>query len=235
MVMKQILIVTEGIADVVFFGQYIRYIHSLPIPPKPKPKSSDKQYKKEISSIKCSSEVEYKIVCTDGKDNIKSVSVKQAIEMTIDGGGDVLFIFDADNDFTQNKQSILNQWADLNVANHPEPKIFLFPNNKDAGALENLLEQIIHPCNKPLFEYWKDLKQDALISKLTDKYNSCDLCNSFLPMKLYGPDLKMAIHNYAYQLTLENAKERDRDYTDKRIWNLDCEYLEPLKSFLLDI
>lgn len=226
MVMKQILIVTEGIADVVFLWQYIRHIHSLPI----RPKLPDK---KEIIIECCPSEVEYKIVCAKGKDNIKSV--EQAIEMPIDGGRDVLFIFDSDNDFAQNKQSILNQWADLNVANHPEPKIFLFPNNKDTGALENLLKQIIHPCNKPLFEYWKDLKQEALISELTDKYNSCDLCNPFLPMKLYGPDLKMAIHNYAYQLTLENAKERDRDYTDKRIWNLDCEYLEPLKSFLLDI
>lgn len=232
MVMKQILIVTEGIADVVFLWQYIHHIHSLPIRSELLPRLLEK---KGIIIVCCPSGVEYKFVYTKGKDNIKSVSVKQAIEMTIDGGGDVFFIFDADNDFTQNKQSILNQWADLNVANHPEPKIFLFPNNKDAGALENLLEQIIHPCNKPLFEYWKDLKQEALISELTDKYNSCDLCNSFLPMKLYGPDLKMAIHNYAYQLTSKKAKERDRDYTDKRIWNLDCEYLEPLKSFLLDI
>ena len=74
---------------------------------------------------------EYEIQAVGGKDNL---SVR--IADLEDEGYQNLILFDADKDFEQSKQHIEDQ------LNGIAARIFLFPNNRDEGRFETLLEQI---------------------------------------------------------------------------------------------
>ena len=105
-------------------------------------------------------------------------------------------------------------------------ELFLLPNNKDAGALEDLLENIINPDKQPVMDCWT-LYED-------------ELRKVEIPTKkpLTVPAKKTKI--YAYLETLlgdsksqkELIKEANRKYDNAEHWNLDAEYLVGLKKFL---
>ena len=109
-----------------------------------------------------------------------------------------------------------------------EFELFLLPNDKDAGALEDLLENIINPNNQPVMECWQTYEEKLREVRIPSK----------TPPTLTIPAKKTKI--YAYLETLlgksrsqkKQIKDANRNYKNTQHWNLDAEYLEPLKEFL---
>lgn len=217
--MSDILIVVEGEADVVFLMQYLPHLNLCKSP----------RYKRGKPIALEGNNGTISIITTGGKDCIKGQEV--VIKQAVDNKYKVLFIFDADDDVSLSRTNILNQWSVLGLSAKPE--IFLFPNDRDSGTLETLLIQCIHTCNAPLLDYWQNLpgKQEDILSELNTRYKACGGCTT--RQTLHGPDDKMAIYSYAYQLTGNKAHETKRDYSDTKVWDLESKALEPLRDFLL--
>lgn len=216
--MNDVLIVVEGKADIVFLIHYLAYLSRIDSP----------IYKEESPVDLSVNGKNIRIIFTKGKDRIKKLA--PFIRQHIDKGYKVLFVFDADDDVSLSQDNILTQWGKFDLSVKPE--IFLFPNDRDSGTLETLLIQCIHTCNAPLLDYWQNLpgKQEDILSELNTRYKACGGCTT--RQTLHGPDDKMAIYSYAYQLTGNKAHETKRDYSDKKVWDLDSEALEPLRDFL---
>ena len=109
----------EGIADVVFFKQYIQHCFGIEVP-------------------------EEWIVNLEGWTNIKGIAALRRMRSTTDNGGVNIAILDADKDIDARRKDILD-WKQEHAV---EFELFLLPNNHDAGTLEDLLENIINPNNR---------------------------------------------------------------------------------------
>lgn len=101
---------------------------------------------------------------------------------------------------------------------------FLFPNNNDDGAFEELLLNIINPQHKGLIDCF-------------DKYEMC-IGGQDASGELYEtPNTKAKIYSYITSFK-RSRKERERikggnwDFQNFKYWNLDAEYLKPLKEFI---
>ena len=193
------LIVVEGIADETFIRQYLYHLFGQKVP-------------------------ENFILKTDGKDNLKSsVAINRMRSMT-DQGGINLVIFDADDDCEARRSSIL-EWKEQNGL---EFELFLLPNNEEKGELEDLLENIINPNNRPILECWEHYEKELVTLNIPGR----------TPPPLTTPAKKTKIYGYLEALlgTSENdkkkIKEREREYHNSLHWNLNAEYLLPLKEFL---
>ena len=197
---KAVKIFVEGIADVKFISDYISHII-------PKIETIGKET----------------IIDSSGWTNNRETS-QNLMQQNTDNAGINLVIFDADNEFEKRVKE-LEEWkksASLSF------EIFLFPNNKEAGALENLLEEIILDNNKPIFDCWNG-------------YESCLKSKTIEGRKepLTVPAKKTKIYGYLETLLgttkkeKEKIKEKNRDYKNTAHWNLDSAHLEPLKDFLL--
>lgn len=141
--------------------------------------------------------------------------VIQDIKENHDDDKATILILDADNDFA-NRQTTVNK--DFQSYNLPI-KLFLFPNNADAGNLEDMLTQIA--VNRQIIECFSQYEQciqgyqlpvskarifaylDALLRARNKKNNSKDL------------------------LQPENRNYRNSDH-----WDLHHNYLTPLHTFL---
>ena len=149
--------------------------------------------------------------------------VCQRLRSMTDNGGINIVIFDADADVEQRRSEIMQYKEQYEL----DFELFLLPNNQSAGALEDLLENIINPNNQPIFDCWndyeKELKQVTIPGR--DK-------------PLTTPAKKSKI--YCYLETLHGTsksqkkmiKDANRDYNKTEHWNLDTEYIKPLKEFL---
>ena len=193
------LIVVEGIADETFIRQYLYHLFGQKVP-------------------------ENFILKTNGKDNLKSsVAINRMRSMT-DQGGINLVIFDADDDCEARRASIL-EWKEQNGL---EFELFLLPNNQDKGELEDLLENIINPNNRPIMECWENYEKELVTLDIPGR----------TPPPLTTPAKKTKIYGYLEALlgTSESdkkkIKEREREYYNALHWNLDAEYLSPLKEVL---
>ena len=135
-----------------------------------------------------------------------------------------IIIFDADDPskdnggFKNRKNKIENEIKKF------KPKIdyqlFLFPNNKDDGDFETLLENIINPKHQQLLDCFGEY--EGCIEK-SDQYNTP---NRKAKMYAYITSFR---HN---EKNLEKVKKRNWFFDDKEYWNLDAPYLLPLKEFL---
>ena len=142
-----------------------------------------------------------------------------------DMGGINLVIFDADEDTESRRAELLAIKEEFGV----EFELFLLPNNKDVGALEDLLENIINPNNQPVMVCWQTYEEKLREVRIPSK----------TPPTLTIPAKKTKI--YAYLETLlgksrsqkKLIKDANRNYKNTQHWNLDAEYLEPLKEFLV--
>ena len=194
-------IYVEGIADVVFFKQYIHHVLGVEVP-------------------------ENSIVKLDGWTNLKGAAWQQRMKTMTDNGGTNIVIIDADKDIDARRSDILKWKQD----NSLEFELFLLPNDKDAGALEDLLENIINPNNKPIFECWESYEKELVKLDIPGR----------TPPPLTTPAKKTKIYGYleAYhgetKREKELIKEANRNYTDPKLWNLDAEYLGTLRNFLND-
>ena len=193
------LIVVEGIADETFIRQYLYHLFGQKVP-------------------------ENFILRTEGKDNLKSsVAINRMRSMT-DQGGINLVIFDADDDCEARRSAIL-EWKELNGL---EFELFLLPNNQDKGELEDLLENIINPNNRPILDCWEKYEKELVTIHIEGR----------TPPPLTTPAKKTKIYGYLEALLgpsesdKKKIKEREREYDNVLHWNLDAEYLLPLKEFL---
>lgn len=200
--MENVKIFVEGEADVRFVKQYCDYLLG---------------YELEDDII----------LHTGGWSIIESPksgeAIRNAMKKNIDNGGINLVIFDADSNFNHRQTEILSWKKKF----HMDFELFLFPNNSDIGALEELLERIINPKNQPIFDCW-------------EKYESCikskTIENRLIPLTI--PAKKTKIHGYLEVLLgpsnseKSKCKEANRNYLESNYWNLDSENLIPLKTFL---
>lgn len=166
-------------------------------------------------------ETRYKIIHVDGKDNLKN-NENIFVDNTLSGGRNVI-IFDADTPDTQagfevTRNKILKTFpSDVKIDG-----LFLFPNNQDDGIFENLLEEIMQKENHQLF---------------IDCFSDYEHC---LGDKYVSPDLKGKLHTYMSAQKALSKTQRKRLgsgqwlFEDSRYWNLDSDYLTPLKTFLLE-
>lgn len=151
-----------------------------------------------------------KIISIGGKDNLENhKELKKE---------DFIIIFDADNDYNKSKTNIENQLNKLDIKND---KIFLFPNNKDIGNLETLIEKI------------------AIHKEVLECYSNYESCIDRLINEIKIPNLKHQAKKskvFAYMSGFgfkNNIKAEDFDlspYVD-----FDNDYLNDLKNFLENI
>ena len=161
---------------------------------------------------------------TDGKDNLPKFA-NQMRTMSANGGIN-LVVFDADDDIEARRKELLAIKEQFGV----EFELFLLPNDKEAGALEDMLENIINPNNKPIFECWESYEKELVKLDIPGR----------TPPPLTTPAKKTKIYGYleAYhgetKREKELIKEANRNYADPKLWNLDAEYLGALRNFLND-
>ena len=149
-----------------------------------------------------------------------------AMRQNADLGGVNLVIFDADEDIETRRAELLAIKDEFGV----EFELFLLPNDKDAGTLEDLLENIINPNNQSVMDCWATYEGELEKVRIPTK----------TPPTLTIPAKKTKI--YAYLETLlgksknqkKLIKDANRNYENIQHWNLDTEYMEPLKEFLLN-
>ena len=193
-------IFVEGIADVVFIKQYVRHIFGVTIP-------------------------DNRIEKLDGWTNLKGWTWQQRMRTNTANGGTNIVIIDADDNIDARRSDVL-AWKQQHEL---EFELFLLPNNKDAGALEDLLENIINPNNRPIMACWEDYEKELIKLDIPDR----------TPPPLTTPAKKTKIYGYLEALLFksqkEQIKEKKRDYENAQHWNLDAKYLEPLKEFLVYI
>ena len=196
---KYYTLYVEGIADMVFFRQYIQHCFGILVR-------------------------EEQIVNLEGWTNIKGIAALRRMRSTTDNGGVNIVILDADSDFEARRKEVLD-WREQNGVDF---ELFLLPNNHDAGTLEDLLENIINPNNRPLFDCWEHYEQELVQTDIPGR----------TPPPLTTPAKKTKIYGYLEALLGEKKsqkeliKEANRNYENPQLWNLDAEYLRPLKSYI---
>ena len=201
--MNKFQIIVEGTADKKFFEDYYRHLfhENAPEGSITLPIKDDK---------------------TGGYQKLFSENGINTIKEGMDYGAKNLVIFDADDDIEARRKELLSIRDKYGV----EFELFLLPNNKDAGTLEDLLEHIINPNNQPIFDCWQHYEDELVQQEIPGR----------TPPPLTTPAKKTKIYGYLEALLepkqKDLIKERNRNYENPQHWNLDTEYLEPLKTFL---
>lgn len=168
-----------------------------------------------------------RLVILKGWDNLKTEATAIRMHSMSANGGVNLVIVDTDKDFQIRKDEI----AKWQQANKVQFELFLLPNNHDAGTLEDLLENIINQNNRPIFDCWEHYEQELVKLDIPGR----------TPPPLTTPAKKTKIYGYLEALLGETKsqkeliKEANRNYENPQHWNLDAEYLKPLKCFLTKI
>lgn len=198
---KEFNIFVEGVADARFIKQYIGHLYGDLVD-------------------------DERLVILKGWDNLKTEATAIRMHSMSANGGVNLVIVDTDKDFQIRKDEI----AKWQQANRVRFELFLLPNNHDAGTLEDLLENIINPNNRPIFDCWEHYEQELVQTDIPGR----------TPPPLTTPAKKTKIYGYLEALLGETKsqkeliKEANRNYENSQHWNLDAEYLEPLKAFLVN-
>ena len=197
--MKKFLIIVEGEADKKFMEDYYHHLF-------------------QVSAPKNS------IIHTGGYKKLADEVILRQMQMNADQGGVNLVIFDADDDYK-------TRWEELSSLKEQygvEFELFLFPNNQDAGALEDLLENIINLNNRPILDCWENYEEELRRLEIPGR----------TPPPLTTPAKKTKIYGYLEALLGESKKEKkmikekERNYKNASHWDLDAEYLERLKEFV---
>lgn len=198
---KEFNIFVEGVADARFIKQYIGHLYGDVVD-------------------------DERLVILKGWDNLKTEATAIRMHSMPANGGVNLVIVDTDKDFQIRKDEI----AKWQQANKVQFELFLLPNNHDAGTLEDLLENIINPNNRPIFGCWEHYEQELVQTDIPGR----------TPPPLTTPAKKTKIYGYLEALLGESKsqkeliKEANRNYENTQHWNLDAEYLEPLKIFFVN-
>lgn len=166
---------------------------------------------------------DYEVIGTGGKDKLHEFQTKFQ-ENTFNDGINIV-IYDADSSinkggFSKRKKYYSNQKNDLNI----DFDLFLWPNNHSDGDFETMLLKITLPKHKGLIDcfnqYARRLKR---LRNNKIKYNL--------------PNRKGCVHSYisAMPMTRKEKELLSKGYwafENKDYWNLNSEYINPLKDFL---
>lgn len=205
--MKKFLIFVEGEGDKKFFQDFYHHLYQQKAP--------------ENSIIHPGKDTD-----TGGYQKLEREDTLQAMRQNTDNGGVNLVIFDADKD-TEDRRKVIE---DIRSRHNVEFELFLLPNNKEIGALEDMLERIINPINQPVMNCWQIYEDELKKVRIPTK----------IPPELTIPAKKTKIYAYLETLLGESKsqkkqiKDPNRNYRNQAHWNLDNEYLEPLKEFLVE-
>jgi len=154
------------------------------------------------------------IIPAEGWSNLKNLDAK--IRANTDKGHQILVIFDGNSDCGLRRTELNAELTRMGLL----AKIFLLPNDSDPGNLDFLLELIINKKHSEVFDCF-----DSYVECL--KRKSSTYC---------VPDQKTKIFAFISALLSDKekkkAKEENRDYLDREIWDTDCDKLQPLKKFL---
>ena len=194
---KEFNIFVEGVADARFIKQYIGHLYGDVVD-------------------------DERLVILKGWDNLKTEATALRMHSMSANGGVNLVIVDADKDFMDRKDEI-ERWRQTSMVQF---ELFLLPNNQDAGTLEDLLENIINPNDRPIFDCWEHYEQELVQLDIPGR----------TPPPLTTPAKKTKIYGYLEALLEPKQKnlikERNRNYENTQHWNLDADFLEPLKGFI---
>ncbi len=145
-----------------------------------------------------------------GKD--KWAITADAFRKSTASGRTNLLIFDADDSYNSRLIELETRRIELGI----EFEVFLLPDGRENGDLETLLQQLtIESKSAQIFDCFESYK--SCIHTLNEAYTK--------------PDLKTKIYAYSEILT-GSGKEKDRDYTNSEIWDLNHPSLQPLVDFL---
>lgn len=164
-----------------------------------------------------------RLIKADGWNGLVKDDVCQRLMSMTDNGGINIVIFDADADVEQRRSEIMRYKEQYGL----DFELFLLPNYQSAGALEDLLENIINLNNQPIFDCWNNYEKELRLVKILGR-----------DKPLNTPAKKSKI--YCYLETLHGTsksqkkmiKDANRDFQNKEHWDLDAEYINPLKEFL---
>ena len=142
------------------------------------------------------------------------------IEKNLDNGERVLIVFDADKSYRKRRSEIekilrTKPTREISTQNS-DLDIFLFPNNRKSGKIENLLKEIVMPEHKKIFDCFQSYKEC-----LKGKDASYQL-----------PDIKGKI--YSYKEALGVVKKKGESRFSPEYWDFQNSFLVPLKNFLLE-
>jgi len=203
--MNRITIFVEGAGDVKFIKDFI-----------------SEHFKYKLSGSE--------IIDVKGKDKLPGFT--PLMKEISDNNGNNIVIFDAD--YPETGGGFQNRCQDLNrilQENSIQFSYYLFPNNSLDGDLETLLEQVINPINRVIFDCWTQY-ESCLISK-NNLYS--DNGNFTIPAK------KSKIYSYLECLLpntkkgKEKVKDPKRNYLNTDHWHINDlhnPYVRKLKDFL---
>lgn len=166
---------------------------------------------------------DYSITCVGGKDNLKNYD--NIMKQNTAAGEYNIVIFDCDTPLTEGGfDKRTKQLESLKKEHDIDFDFFLFPNNKEDGAFEEMLINIINPEHKGLIDCF-------------NKYEMCIGGQNSADELYETPNAKAKIYSYITsfrrsQKEREKLKRGDWDFLNSKYWQLDSDYLKPLKEFV---
>jgi predicted ATP-dependent endonuclease of OLD family len=161
------------------------------------------------------------LIDMEGKDGLLQNPADQSFpfRQNTDAGGVNLVIFDADDSHQTRADELRKAAATAGI----QFEFFLFPNNQQSGDLEALLCELV-PADK------------RVILDCHDAFLTC--LRGYPHLSLHLPLPKSKVYAYLDALLTKKEKNKDlakegqRNYLIQKHWNLDADYLEPLRAFL---
>ena len=150
-------------------------------------------------------------------------NIRQQMKNNSDDGGVNLIIFDADSNIEKRRNEILKWKEEYGL----DFELFLFPDDQNNGAVEDVLMKCINPINQPIVDCWKSYVTCLKTKKIEGRKQ---------PLTI--PARKSEVYCYLETLLGETNKEKElikdkhRNFLNPNHWNMDCEAIQPLKNFL---
>lgn len=142
-------------------------------------------------------------------------NLKASIKQNTEDSKTTILILDADNNFNNRQQEVINDFAGFNTTIN----LFLFPNNNSNGSLESIL------CETAIEKH---------IIQCFEEYEICITGHQTPVIKSKVFAYLDALLPSAYKKNDKNdlIQEKNRNYRNANHWNLHHEFLNPLKEFL---
>ena len=215
--MNKILILVEGITDLIFIKDFILYSYNFGFK-----EVTDKKF--NFIELIVEDSFVIKIQNLGGKTKLSNIDFKKNIIAEINRGeySGILIFYDADYivnnegiDFTKN---LLN----TQIGDSFDYDYFIFPNNSDSeGTIEYVLENIIKKDHIGIFECWDNFEK-CVNSKSEDYNLPAKKSKIYVYLECLYPNTKQG---------KEFVKDKGRDYKNG-YWDLENKYLNSLKEFL---
>lgn len=141
----------------------------------------------------------------------------QKIEENLDKGIPVFIIFDANKNPQKRREEIKKILGRMPNGKTKNLFLFLFPDDRCDGTLEDLLGRIIIPEHKGIFACFENY-----IRCLEEKNSEYIL-----------PDMKGKMYSYKEAIGALREKKKEHQF-DPKYWDFDHSALNPLKKFLTE-